>query len=56
LRADGLLALSSGELFADPSRAASVAAGIDGEVDGWRAWRFGETGPTLEEAVALVEG
>ncbi|MCG2800070.1 MAG: hypothetical protein L6367_16215 [Cellulomonas sp.] len=56
LRADGLLALSSGELFADPSRAAAVAAGIDGEVDGWRAWRFGEAGPTLEEAVALVEG
>ncbi|MBU4215170.1 MAG: hypothetical protein KJ792_10985 [Actinobacteria bacterium] len=56
LRADGLLALSSGELFADPSRAAAVAAGLDGDVDGWRAWRFGDDGPTLQEAVVLVEG
>lgn len=56
LRADGLIALADGRLFADPSQAATSAAGAVGLVDGWRAWRFGEDGPTLQEAVVLVAG
>lgn len=56
LRADGLIALADGRLYADPSQAATGAAGAVGQVDGWRAWRFGEDGPTLQEAVVLVAG
>ncbi len=51
LRADGLVELSSGEVFGDPDLAAAHAARAEGAVDGWRVWRLGEGGPTLAETV-----
>ncbi len=54
LRTDGLLELPSGELFADPDAAASAAVGAENPVDGWRAWRLGEGGPTLAEATGIL--
>jgi hypothetical protein len=50
LRGDGLLQLPDGAVFADPDDAAAHAAGGDRLVDGWRAWRLGEGGPTLAQA------
>lgn len=50
LRADGLIQLPDGSVFADPDAAAARAAGVDGLVDGWRAWRLGVGGPTLADA------
>lgn len=54
LRTDGLLELPSGELFADPDDAASAAVAAENPVDGWRAWRLGEGGPTLAEATGVL--
>jgi hypothetical protein len=54
LRADGLIELPTGELFADPDKAASAAVGAENLVDGWRAWRLGEGGPTLAEATGIL--
>ena len=50
LRGDGLLQLPDGAVFADPDDAAAHAAGGERLVDGWRAWRLGEGGPTLAQA------
>ena len=50
LRADGLIQLPDGSVFADPDSAAARAAGADGQVDGWRAWHLGAGGPSLAEA------
>jgi hypothetical protein len=50
LRPDGLIELPSGRVHADPDDAAADAANTEGSVDGWRAWRLGEGGPTLAEA------
>jgi len=50
LRGDGLLQLPDGAVFADPDDAAAHVAGGDRLVDGWRAWRLGEGGPTLAQA------
>lgn len=54
LRTDGLLELPTGELFADPDDAASAAVSAENPVDGWRAWRLGEGGPTLAEATGVL--
>lgn len=52
---DGLIALDDGRLFSDPSEAAVAASGRYA-ADGWRVWRIGEGGRTLEDAVARVMG
>lgn len=52
---DGLVTLSDGRQFADPSTAAVAASGRHA-ADGWRVWRIGEGGRTLEDAVLLVVG
>ncbi|RHA42699.1 restriction system modified-DNA reader domain-containing protein [Cellulomonas rhizosphaerae] len=54
LRNDGLIQLAAGQVFADPSHAASAAIGADSGVDGWRAWRIGDGGPTLGEATGFT--
>jgi hypothetical protein len=52
LRADGLLQLPDGSVYADPDAAAAHAAGGERFVDGWQVWRIGDGGPTLAQAVA----
>ncbi|WP_029291440.1 hypothetical protein [Cellulomonas sp. HZM] len=53
LRHDGLIQTPTGGVFADPSHAAAAAVGASTEVDGWRAWRIGDGGPTLGEATGF---
>jgi hypothetical protein len=53
LRPDGLLQLSNGRIFADPDAAATSAADSESTLDGWRAWRLGDGGPTLAEAAGV---
>ncbi len=50
LRVDGVIELPGGQLVSDPDEAAATAADAEGTVDGWRAWRLGDGGPTLLEA------
>lgn len=50
LQPDGSIELPDGARFFDPNEAAAYAAGSLTEVDGWRAWRLGDGGPTLTEA------
>lgn len=50
LRQDGLIELPDGRVHANPNEAAAEAANTEGTVDGWRAWRLGDGGPTLAEA------
>ena len=52
---DGLVTLEDGRQFADPSVAAVAVSGRHA-ADGWRVWRIGEGGRTLEDAVRLVVG
>jgi hypothetical protein len=54
LRNDGLIQLTAGQVFADPSHAAAAAIGSDNLIDGWRAWRLGDGGPTLAEATGFT--
>ena len=54
LRSDGLIELPTGEVYADPDAAASVSVASENPVDGWRAWRLGEGGPTLAEATGVI--
>ena len=54
LRTDGLIELPTGELHAEPDDAASAAVSAENPVDGWRAWRLGEGGPTLAEATGVL--
>lgn len=49
LRADGLIELPNGRVHANPDDAAADAANTEGTVDGWRAWRLGDGGPTLAD-------
>ena len=52
LRRDGLLQLpDEGGVFADPDAAATAVADAEAPVDGWRAWRVGDGGPALVDAV-----
>jgi len=51
LTADGEIRLSGGDTFTDPDLAARAVSGRD-DVDGWRVWRFGESGPSLSDARA----
>ncbi|WP_273652417.1 hypothetical protein [Cellulomonas fimi] len=53
LRPDGFVELEDGEVFADPDEAAAAVIGVDYAVDGWRAWRLGDGGPTLAEAAGV---
>lgn len=50
LAPDGAVEFADGARFFEPSEAATYAAGTPVEVDGWRAWRLGDGGPTLAEA------
>lgn len=54
LRTDGLIELPTGELHVDPDEAAAAAVSAENPVDGWRAWRLGEGGPTLAEATGIL--
>ncbi|WP_230685268.1 hypothetical protein [Cellulomonas sp. JZ18] len=49
LMPDGLVELPDGTRVASPDEAATLVSGVEG-VDGWRAWRLGDGGPTLAEA------
>lgn len=50
---DGLIELPDGTRVASPDEAATLVAGVEA-VDGWRAWRLGDGGPTLEEATGSL--
>ena len=50
---EGLISLTDGRLFADPSAAAVAASGRHA-ADGWRVWRVGEGGLPLGEAVRTM--
>lgn len=54
LMRDGLLTLPDGRIYADPSAAAAAASGRHA-ADGWRVWRLGERGITLQEMVERAE-
>ncbi|WP_067782191.1 hypothetical protein [Actinomyces vulturis] len=45
----GVMTLSDGRTFTDPTEAACHAQGVD-DIDGWHVWRFGPHGPTLRQA------
>ena len=51
LRGDGTIVLANGTVHRDPSAAANAAQHTQ-DVDGWRAWRIGEHGPSLAEMLA----
>lgn len=51
LTTDGTLRLADGTVFRDPDAAAAAASGRP-DADGWRVWRFGESGPSLADARA----
>lgn len=53
LRSDGMIELPDGTVLSDPDVAAATASGVEG-VDGWRAWRLGDGGPTLSEATGSL--
>ncbi|MCC2313886.1 hypothetical protein [Cellulomonas xiejunii] len=53
LRSDGMIELPDGRVVADPDVAAATVSGVEG-VDGWRAWRLGDGGPTLSEATGAL--
>ncbi len=53
LRPDGLVELPDGTVVPDPDLAAAIVSGVEG-VDGWRAWRLGDGGPTLDEAAGSL--
>ena len=55
LTPDGSIELPDGTRFVEPGDAAAYAAGTPVEVDGWRAWRLGDGGPTLAEAAGRHE-
>ncbi len=48
---DGVIVLSDGRTFTDPSMAAAAAQRAQ-DVDGWRVWRLGERGATLAELLS----
>lgn len=54
LDTDGTITLADGSRYADPDVAAAAAVGSEGNVNGWRAWRLGENGPTLSEVDAEI--
>lgn len=51
---DGTITLADGSRYVDPDAAAAAAVGSTGNVNGWRAWRMGENGPTLSELDAQL--
>ncbi|ADG73517.1 conserved hypothetical protein [Cellulomonas flavigena DSM 20109] len=53
LRSDGMIELPDGTVTPDPDAAAAALSGVDG-VDGWRAFRLGDGGPTLQEATGAL--
>lgn len=50
LTPDGVIELADGRTATDPAQAARLA-GVPAEGDGWSAWRVGDGGPTLAEAL-----
>ncbi|MDU0347547.1 hypothetical protein [Actinomyces sp. MRS3W] len=48
LAGDGTITLADGTSYRDPSAAANAAQHTQ-DVDGWRAWRVGASGPSLRE-------
>ncbi len=55
LQPDGTILLPDGARFVEPGDAAAYASSSSVEVDGWRAWRLGDGGPTLAEATGRTE-
>ncbi|MHB1065040.1 MAG: restriction system modified-DNA reader domain-containing protein [Georgenia sp.] len=51
LTVDGTLRLADGTAHRDPDAAAAAVSGRP-DADGWRVWRFGESGPSLADARA----
>ncbi|WP_454925604.1 restriction system modified-DNA reader domain-containing protein, partial [Actinomyces gerencseriae] len=52
LNAEGIITLSNGMRFRDPSAAANAAQHTQ-DIDGWRVWRIGAQGPALRD---FIEG
>ena len=50
LNADGIITLSNGMRFRDPSAAANAAQHTQ-DIDGWRVWRIGAQGPALRDFI-----
>ena len=50
LSADGIITLSNGMRFRDPSAAANAAQHTQ-DMDGWRVWRIGAQGPALRDFI-----
>ena len=50
LSADGVITLSNGMRFRDPSAAANAAQHTQ-DIDGWRVWRVGAQGPALRDFI-----
>lgn len=51
LLSGGTVRLADGTVFRDPDAAAAAVSGRP-DADGWRVWRFGESGPSLGDARA----
>ena len=50
LNHDGVITLSNGMQFRDPSAAANAAQHTQ-DIDGWRVWRVGAQGPALRDFI-----
>ena len=56
LHPSGVIEVSGGARYRNPSKAATDVSGSLSQVDGWSAWRFGDNGPTLAEAWTELYG
>ena len=55
LETEGRIRLADGRVFTDPSLAAN-AAHHTRDVDGWRVWRVGPGGPSLDRLLRQIQG